>query len=416
MKTVLPLKDALIAKLPPAPAGVIFVSYSHPDLQGLALRVFPNGSKTWNVSYSVRVGGERKIRRVTLPHRFPALDLKGAERAAKVIVADVAIGRDPAAETIKGRRAVKAKKQGLFGVICADFIREAIPKMRPTTRAGWEPMVREIAEKWGACSPDADDMGREILKPWFAELMKERSGFVANRRFQTMRRIFSWAIEEDRIEWTPFVKLEKPYDEKPRLRVYSIAEIKAIWAAIGKEPLARQTFWRLCFWTLARRDEVRTMRWPGIDWTESTWSFMGKGKGDGKAHTLPLVRQAVKRLSAAHEFTGDSEYVLACDDMSKPMGGVQKSVYRIRKRSGVKDFRAHDLRKTGSNRLVVNGFADIELVKKILNHGGQTVTDVYTQYGFVPEMRVALQKYADWLDAVVAGKVTEAARPIAGAA
>lgn len=272
-------------------------------------------------------------------------------------------------------------------------------------------ILGDIKARWGACAPTPEEMGRKVIEAWFTELVatKTRSEMSVNRRFQVMRRLFTWAIKQERVEWTPFIRMEKPYSEEPRLRVYTIAELKAIRAAIKLEPVVWQTFWNGVFWTLARRDEVRTMRWPGVEWDDSIWNFLGKGKGKGKPHVLPLVKQAVTRLKAvqaAAALTGDSEYVLVGEDPLKPVVGIQASVYRIRKRPGVpKDFRAHDIRKTGANRLVRNGFCDKPLVRSILNHGAKDVTDTYTQYQYIPEMRVALQKWADWLDKVDRGLV-----------
>src|SRR5262245_25319713 len=73
----------------------IRTDFTDPDVKGLALRVTPNGSKSW--SYSYRRQSDGRKRRITLGE-FPAISLHQARTKASGHRATVADGADPASE------------------------------------------------------------------------------------------------------------------------------------------------------------------------------------------------------------------------------------------------------------------------------------------------------------------------------
>ena len=69
--------------------------FTDPDVKGLALRVTPNGSKSWAYTYRRKSDGRK--RRVTLGE-FPAVSLHQARAKASGYRAAVAEGADPASD------------------------------------------------------------------------------------------------------------------------------------------------------------------------------------------------------------------------------------------------------------------------------------------------------------------------------
>src|SRR5262245_45301275 len=69
--------------------------FTDPDVKGLALRVTPNGSKSWAYTYRRKSDGRK--RRVTLGE-FPAISLHEARARASGHRAAVAEGVDPASD------------------------------------------------------------------------------------------------------------------------------------------------------------------------------------------------------------------------------------------------------------------------------------------------------------------------------
>ena len=73
---------------------------------------------------------------------------------------------------------------------------------------------------------------------------------------------------------------------------------------------------------------------------------------------------------------------------------------RIRKRTGIKDFKAHDLRRTASSLMTGMGIPRLT-VSKILNHVEPGVTAVYDRHSYDAEKRDALEKWARRLSMIV---------------
>lgn len=61
-----------------------------------------------------------------------------------------------------------------------------------------------------------------------------------------------------------------------------------------------------------------------------------------------------------------------------------------------KKFSSHDLRRTVATRLAESlGDVGDKLVKRVLGHSDGSVTAIYNRYGYVKEMRKALEQWAN---------------------
>ena len=69
----------------------------------------------------------------------------------------------------------------------------------------------------------------------------------------------------------------------------------------------------------------------------------------------------------------DSAYVFFDPGTGKPYGDIKRSFKTALKRSGIRDFRFHDLRHTFASYLVM-AWVDITTVSKLLGHKSLTMT------------------------------------------
>ena len=81
---------------------------------------------------------------------------------------------------------------------------------------------------------------------------------------------------------------------------------------------------------------------------------------------------------------------------------LTKATERIRKRTGIKDFKAHDLRRTASSLMTGMGIPRLT-VSKILNHVEPGVTAVYDRHSYDAEKRDALERWSRRLQIIVSG-------------
>jgi integrase len=79
---------------------------------------------------------------------------------------------------------------------------------------------------------------------------------------------------------------------------------------------------------------------------------------------------------------------------------VQKAVEKIRERTGIKDFTAHDLRRTAASMMTGMGIPRLT-VSKILNHVEPGVAAVYDRHSYDREKREALDAWSRRLQLIV---------------
>jgi len=76
---------------------------------------------------------------------------------------------------------------------------------------------------------------------------------------------------------------------------------------------------------------------------------------------------------------------------------------RLRKASGIADWRLHDLRRTAASHMAGTGVPRL-VIGRILNHAEPGVTKVYDRHSYDPEKRQALEAWARKLESIVSGQ------------
>ncbi|WP_371220324.1 site-specific integrase [Orientia tsutsugamushi] len=118
-------------------------------------------------------------------------------------------------------------------------------------------------------------------------------------------------------------------------------------------------------YTGARKSNVLEMEWDNIDFVRKIW-HIPKTK-NGKAQNIPLTNEMIKILQA-RKLTSKSKWGLPSD--SSKSGHLERPYEawnRICKKSGIKNFRIHDLRRTFASCLSDIG-AGQYIIRAALNH------------------------------------------------
>jgi integrase len=406
--------------------------------RGLRLDVRAGGTMSWIVWYRTKAGRPRTH---TLG-RYPEMSLKAAREAARKVVASVDLERDPHAEKLQARRALaEAKKRAaLEQRTTVEAITEAclaaLP-LRPKTAKEWGRLsTAEIVPAFG--DRQASSITRVEIRDWADRIARRPAPYTANRAFEVLRRVYSWAVENDLLPATPFVALKRPANEQNSERVLSAAEIRALLHAldaIDDDTRARYRLEagslarpytdavRLLLLTGVRRDMVLGMRrseLEDLDGPEPRWTipggFAGRSKS-GRAHLVPLSTQALSVIrSRIEEIHLDTLFPPTRVAEAEFMTWSSRFVGELKKKAQsilgtcMPRWTVHNLRHTIGTHLREDLGVSSEVVSLILGHTppGPRVTRVYNRAELLPERRAALVAWGHWLERLKTDDVQQA--------
>ncbi|MGH2346122.1 MAG: tyrosine-type recombinase/integrase [Chloroflexota bacterium] len=216
--------------------------------------------------------------------------------------------------------------------------------------------------------------------------------------------MFSWAIDEGKLKRkeNPVSKITKNLPTKNQGEVVlSLAESRIVWEAAGSTGYLFGTHVQLMLLTGCRLDEWASARTGWIDTHAALIVIPRQGYKSDHVHVVPLVPQAVAILNAIPERRA-GDYLFSSDGGRTPVSGISK-YYRTRLRNSIiantgspltKEFTSHDLRRTVATRLAeALGEEGDKLIKRVLSHSDGSVTAIYNRYGYVREVRQALERW-----------------------
>lgn len=433
------LTDALVKSLK-CDAGKNVIELRDAALQGLELRVWASGAKTWRLHYTRRSDSKR---RVTGLGSYPALTLKEARRKAKGLQAEIEneLERaDPAAGKWVQHEALT------FAELADEWIeRHAKPnKAARSVQDNRSMLDRHILPEIGSFKAieitKRDVIG--LIDTVAAKLdARSANGEKArklshrpNRIFELVRSIFRWAVGRDLLQTDPTYMVKAPIKkEKPRERELAPAEIATLWKALDRAPVARRITKgvprgtrvvanddlpmtrplaiaiKLALATGQRIGEVTGIKRSELvlDDGAPLWVIPGERSKNGHSNRVPLSPIALRLLDEAFELAGASDWAFPGASGTQPIDphAPTKALERARPVIGLENFRIHDLRRTAATRMAEMGVSP-HTISLILNHvsarSGSITSKVYVQYTYDREKREALNAWGERLQSIVA--------------
>jgi integrase len=344
------------------------IDYFDEGTPGLALRVSAK-HKAWTFHFTL--GGKRA--RLTLGS-YPATSLAAARARALEAKSKVESDIDP-----------RLQDGGAMNVamLTENYIANHVrPNVR---RADWLEgrIKRNILPVIG--NVRLADLHRRDAARVTDPIIGRGSLSEAEHAFADLRTMLRWAVARGDLDHNPIEGVRPPSTSKPRERVLSDDEIRALWNSTAISAKVRQVL-RLCLLTAQRIGEVSELTPGELDLTRRLWSLPGTRTKNGHPHAVPLSALAIELLGS---FTNM----------------IPQTVARAIYRAGF-GWTAHDLRRTVLTRMAELGIAPIVL-GHIANHrtvtkAGMTLS-VYVQHAYEREKREALELWADRLQGIIEG-------------
>ena len=388
-------------------------TYADTLTPGLVLRVSPTGNRSWAVVY--RRPGETGPGRLHTIGKLEKIGLAAARDAARDFNARVRLGEDPRQERLEAKTASRRRRLTVAG-LAERYLKDA--QLRPSTRRDWERLAKVELVPLGSRS--AADLKRGDVREW-ARAIAKRSPGVARNAFALLRRIYSWAVEEDVLVGSPFVGLKPPAKVAASERVLTVEELQGLFLGLARIQGHYPDVVRLLLLTMTRRSSVLGMRrdeFVDLDGANPRWIVPAarskRRMGSNAPHVVPLVPWAVEIVKARMDQVGPGQAVLFPASRLVRVNAKPKSatatwpsrfVRNLRREvevalgHSVPRWTVHNIRHAAATHMREELGIQEEVVDLLLGHTrrGSGALGIYDRSKLLPARRAALEAWEAYL-------------------
>lgn len=367
------------------------------DPPRFGLRISPTGRKTFVIQY--RDSAERS-RRYTIG-AYGSLTVEQARAEAKRLLADIALGGDPAAARQTDRQAPS------MGALCDRYLEEhaRIHKRPGSVRADELNIKRHVRPALGRL------LVREITRQHVADLHSSMRAtpVAANRNLSLVAKILQCGVDWGVIE-TNVARGIRRYKEKRRERFLSEHEFARLGATLrqaesdGIEDRFIVAALRLLALSGLRLGEVLSLEWRDVDLERGRLTLRDAKAGTRTAIINPPMMEILLDLAKNREAAiergsrrstrvrEDSAYVIPGRIRGRPVSGIHHVWGRIRQAAELGDLRIHDLRHSFASHAAAGGLS-LVAIGALLGHKSAQTTSRYIDWADDP-LRDASSKVA----------------------
>jgi integrase len=320
-------------------------------------------------------------------------EVLGAEqgrRAAKKLLAQIALGGDPQREKTARRSADKFTVRAVGD----EYLSAKQPTVRPRT---FVEMRRYLCGSYFKAlhSVPVDQIARKDVAARLVVIAREYGVATAIRARSHLSSLFAWAIAQGLTGANPVVGAAQLKPPPSRDRVLSDAELSAIWRACEDDDFGKVV--RLLILLGQRRTEVGGMKWQELDLERGTWTIPSTRSKNGRAHTLPLPASALSIINSVPRVINRDSLFGERSSGGFTLWAFAKAALDDRLGDRVGQFVLHDLRRTFCTRLADLGVLP-HVIEAAVNHqSGHKAgpAGIYNRSVYVNEVRAALAIWAD---------------------
>lgn len=215
--------------------------------------------------------------------------------------------------------------------------------------------------------------------------------------YRAARCFLRWCVKPPRryLKHSPMEGYEPPGTDRKGTRVLSDGELKAVWKASEGHP--RATLRLMVLWG-TRNTETCVL--------ERSWRFgdvltiPGAATKNDRDHGIPVLPLAQEILGAVP--SNDRYYFRSrWGDTHLSVTGLAKAQREVKAASKTSSWQIRDLRRTFRSNMARLGVPR-DVCEALINHAPPVLDEIYDRYDKIAEKRAALEKYENFIQALIA--------------
>jgi integrase/transposase len=369
-------------------------------LPGFILRVLPTGKKVFLVRY--RSDGKDRRERIGLWGL--SLTVDDARRRAALMLSNAAVGEqvdDEPGPTAAGTpaRSERVLSKTSLRELAGRFFREYVDVyLKSGSAENYRQYLTEEILPW---RPRTDDGKIDESQPQLgdrdyrsitrADAMALHGSLKstpakANYVLCVLGSFYTRIIEDwelanirnptGRLRRFKLKKRERFLTPEERRAVHDVMVVGVRTPAGRKGHLDPSSVWaiNLLAMTGLRRDEIRDLTWPNVDWQHSNFDLHDSKTGP---RSVPVSAQVMELLRTIHDYRGNPrEGRVVTSRTGGKLSSINRTWTQIREAAGIPDVRIHDLRHSFASDALMSGIP-LAVVGEMLGHRQPQTTQRY---------------------------------------
>ena len=374
------LTDGGIRKIKPGAAPA-----KHFDGHGLYLYITPAGSRLWRMAY--RADGRAQTETFGA---YPLVTLAQAREKRDAVRQALATGAPVRAPKVQPSITLASACQAYWqgrGNVSAGYRADALSALD-----------RHVYPLLGAM-PLAS-LGRAEVLDALNRMDAAGLHVYVRRTRMWLSQVFDWAVEQGHCAANPCASIRptKAFGARPVVSfpALELRDVPAFWQRLALEHEIQSAMaCRLLAYTWVRTAELRGMRWSEID--GDTWRVPAARMKRNRDHLVPLSDPAIAIIDKMRLRSRGSDYVFPNDRrLDRPMS-ENAILYLIGRMGYGGRMTGHGWRTVASTWANERGYSADAVEKQLAHAPDDKVRAVYNRADLMPERRVMLREYAQWL-------------------
>jgi len=372
------------------------------DGQGLYLLVSKKG-KYWR--YNFRHNGKYKTLAIGV---YPDVSLKEAREAHQKARMLLSQGIDPTYKKKIEKLTNSQILENSFKVISLEWMEKQKDRWSDSHYKSVSSRLKNNIYPWLGDRPIAEITAPELL----ATLRRMESRGIHHTALKVKQycgQVFRYAIITGRAERDPSADLKgalTPAISKHYATITDPAQIRGLLNAIDdyKGEIVTLYALKLAPLVFVRPTELRHAEWKEINLNNAEWRIPGEKMKMRDEHIIPLSRQAIAIFKEIQPITGNGKYVFpSIRSRARPMS--ENTINGALRRLGYtkEEITAHGFRAMASTLLNEQGFKPDVIERQLAHAERNKVRAAYNRAEYLPERKIMMQHWADYLDALKNG-------------